>query len=855
MIYFCCDEQRREDVRAHATLIGIDHLEVVDSPTMPAQDRQRTLRVHLIEDGAEKFPIKDGYAAALTVSNVVVLGGERIRDVKVTAVAVEAGQPRVLIVTVDRPGDFSTYTLRIVRSPQDHARLDDFDPLLSAVDFSFKVECPNDFDCLPQRACPPEAQPSPDINYLAKDYASFRRLMLDRMAALMPAWNERSTADLGIALVELLAYVGDHLSYQQDAIATEAYLGTARRRTSVRRHARLVDYRMHDGCNARAWVHVRVSGDTRLKPFDEATQVRTRFLTQCPIEPRVDDDQLPRVLTQYQPDVFEPMSECDLIAAHNEMRFYTWGARECCLPQGATRATLRDDPGNRLRLRTGDVLIFEERRGPRTGHPADADPDRRHVVRLVSVTPEAVVQDQGGVLVRVPGGLLTDPLTEQAIVEIAWEAEDALPFPVCISSTSDAAHDKQPVDDVSVALGNIVLADHGLTLLAAEPLGVAPVATIFEVPSRAGDRCEPAEPIPVPPRFNPTLAQRPLTHAAPHDPGVARSAHAAMHWQPHDALPVITLNGELDGKFAEWHPQRDLLNSNKAAREFVVETESDLTAALRFGDDVNGMRPQSGAAFTAVYRIGNGARGNVGADAIAHVVAANAEIAAVRNPLPARGGAEPERMEDVRQYAPFAFRTQLRAVTAEDYAEVTERNAQIQQAAATFRWTGSWRTAFITADRVGGAAVDEPFEAALRAHVEPFRMAGQDVEIDAPRHIPLEVTMVACVQPGYFRSDVKAALLDVFSARILPDGRRGLFHPDNFTFGQPVYLSQLYATAQAVEGVASVQITQFERKGQPSAQGIEAGKLAFARLEIPQLDNDPSFPERGAFHLVMQGGK
>ena len=74
----------------------------------------------------------------------------------------------------------------------------------------------------------------------------------------MPDWAERNPADLGVALVEVLAYVADHLSYRQDAIATEAYLGTARRRVSVRRHARLVDYPMHDGCNARTWLHVRL---------------------------------------------------------------------------------------------------------------------------------------------------------------------------------------------------------------------------------------------------------------------------------------------------------------------------------------------------------------------------------------------------------------------------------------------------------------------------------------------------------------------------------------------------------------------------------------------------------------------
>ena len=85
--------------------------------------------------------------------------------------------------------------------------------------------------------------------------------MLDRLNLLAPGWSERSAADVGVALVELLAYAADNLSYRQDAIANEAYLATAHKRVSVRRHARLVDYALHDGCNARAWVHVKVAAD------------------------------------------------------------------------------------------------------------------------------------------------------------------------------------------------------------------------------------------------------------------------------------------------------------------------------------------------------------------------------------------------------------------------------------------------------------------------------------------------------------------------------------------------------------------------------------------------------------------
>ena len=76
----------------------------------------------------------------------------------------------------------------------------------------------------------------------------------------MKGWLKRirdGCRQRGVTLVELLAYVGDYLSYQQDAVATEAYLETARCRVSVRRHTRLMDYFMHNGCNARAWVQLR----------------------------------------------------------------------------------------------------------------------------------------------------------------------------------------------------------------------------------------------------------------------------------------------------------------------------------------------------------------------------------------------------------------------------------------------------------------------------------------------------------------------------------------------------------------------------------------------------------------------
>jgi predicted phage baseplate assembly protein len=349
------------------------------------------------------------------------------------------------------------------------------------------------------------------------------------------------------------------------------------------------------------------------------------------------------------------------------------------------------------------------------------------------------------------------------------------------------------------------------------------------------------------------LEQRPLTCAAAFDASAA--AADTLTSDPRTAVPVIQVVSDRNFAPLEWRPTRDLLEAGPETPAFVVEIEHDQAASLRFGQHGHGKAASTAALFDARYRIGTGISGNVGLGSIAHIISDQPEIMSVSNPLPARGGVDPESAEAIRQSAPYAFRTQERAVTEADYAEVAERAADVQQAAATFRWTGSWHTAFVTVDRSGGLAVDDQFEQAMRRHLETYRLAGQDLEVDGPRFVPLELEVHVCLEPGYFRSDVKGVLDGVFSSRTLPDGRRGLFHPDRYTFGQPVYLSPLYAAAQSVTGVASVEITTFQRLGQPDAEPLQTGQLQLGRLEIAQLNNDANFPERGVCRLIVRGGK
>ncbi|MCB2041305.1 MAG: putative baseplate assembly protein, partial [Rhodoferax sp.] len=147
-------------------------------------------------------------------------------------------------------------------------------------------------------------------------------------------------------------------------------------------------------------------------------------------------------------------------------------------------------------------------------------------------------------------------------------------------------------------------------------------------------------------------------------------------------------------------------------------------------------------------------------------------------------------------------------------AEVTERMDGVQRAAAGLRWTGSWHTVFVTVDRDGGEPVDDAFATSAVEHLDRYRMAGHDLHIGNPVYVSLAIDLMVCVDPGHFRSHVRQALLDVLGSRVRGDGTRGLFHPDNFSFGQTVFLSPLYAAARSVPGVDSVQVTRFQRQGQ-----------------------------------------
>jgi hypothetical protein len=128
----CRADQRRFQVRGKARN-GLDYLEVQEGN--PQGPEPTILQVFFIGAAPDD----------LEVGNFAIAGGVRIRDIRVVAAERISKSEEDLDdywrLTLNRFGDFSSYTMRVVKAdakgrPSNKAR-DDFDPRYSSLSFTF----------------------------------------------------------------------------------------------------------------------------------------------------------------------------------------------------------------------------------------------------------------------------------------------------------------------------------------------------------------------------------------------------------------------------------------------------------------------------------------------------------------------------------------------------------------------------------------------------------------------------------------------------------------------------------------------------------------------------------------------
>lgn len=773
--------------------------------------------------------------------------GQGAGQVQVTSAAA-LGADGVLL-RVAPVGDYSTYTLELV---WDASRID---PLFSSLGFKFRPGCFSNDCALKARGRPPV--PNPPIDYLAKDYDSFRHTLMAAMAQRVPGWEATSEADQDQVLIDLFAAAADELSDYQDRVANEAYLASARKRVSLARHARLVDYHLHEGNQASTWLALDIVAGQA--PFSLADQELVAWTgADPPLDDAVFFASRQQGLPAAQRQRFDPRL--------NRLRLYTWGNAQPALAAGSTGADLvpagpalaqADAEALRDLVRSGQwrEILVAEILNPLTGLPAGRRRTRRQLLRLLPGSDPA----RGG------AEAVFDPLANAWLLRVHWREDDALRFDASFT-TFCAGPPAHVVEDVSVFFGNLLPVYEGL-----------PRALHFHEPGSV-----------LPPAM-PGIDHRHFSRLDRHGIGrdwvlAALPDDAVLAWLPPQGIPGQTAPGELPGRSTlevtivppggareAWVEVESLVHSDDSAENgahFAVETDERQRSVLRFGNGVNGRMLAPGSVIETRFQRGGGHRGNIGADQLLHLAPLagplGGAVTAVSNPLDVTDGRDPEPAERVRRNAPEAFRArQLRAVTLADYARRAEEVEGVSRAVARYAWTGSWRTVRIAIDPASFAVVGDARSDALwaelhprlAAHLEAVRLIGEDLELRPPRYVALEIRIAVCADERYWREDLRAILEEEFSDGWTGDGRRGFFHPDEWTFGQDLHRSAIEGRIARIAGIAHVVRIAMKRfaRPEPAPPGQEVLEIGFD--EVALLANDPDHLERGLIRFDIQGGR
>lgn len=99
----------------------------------------------------------------------------------------------------------------------------------------------------------PEEKRSSLINYSAQDFDSLKEALISYIKAVYPLdYTNFAESDLGMMLVELVAYMGAVASFKADLLANENYIRTARNRNNIKKLLELVGVRMKGPISAAA---------------------------------------------------------------------------------------------------------------------------------------------------------------------------------------------------------------------------------------------------------------------------------------------------------------------------------------------------------------------------------------------------------------------------------------------------------------------------------------------------------------------------------------------------------------------------------------------------------------------------
>jgi len=301
-----------------------------------------------------------------------------------------------------------------------------------------------------------------------------------------------------------------------------------------------------------------------------------------------------------------------------------------------------------------------------------------------------------------------------------------------------------------------------------------------------------------------------------------------------------------DDGMSEWMPMEHFADSGPEDRVFHLDP---ISGEVEFGPAVRqadgslryfGAVPSKGAHLRlSVYRTGGGERGNVSVGQIRVLKTSVPYVARVENRSAAVGGARAESLADAKLRGPLVLRSRGRAVTTEDFVELTREVApEIGRvhcvAADSGPDAGGVRVLlvpFVPGDPVGRIRREDlhPLPESLEritGYLDERRLVGTRLLIEPPDYVWLTAVVSVRARPRHRPEDVRQDVLRALYG--LLDPLTGGPEGHGWPFGRAVQVHEISGALARVSGVDmgdEVSVRLFPADPQTGRRGQEVQRL------------------------------
>lgn len=239
--------------------------------------------------------------------------------------------------------------------------------------------------------------------------------------------------------------------------------------------------------------------------------------------------------------------------------------------------------------------------------------------------------------------------------------------------------------------------------------------------------------------------------------------------------------------------------SSPADTSFISGVNESGIMVVQFGDNLSGHIPTMGSSIVAGYYTSSGASGNVGSDTITQIISSVFGIPLgltlkVTNPDRASGGVDSENLRDLQRRIPLSTRTQLRAVTYDDYKSIAELSPGVEKAAVRFN---CGKTVDVYVVPSGGGIATPTLLSSVVAFFEDKRMITTIVRALPAGEIIVQIYADVTIKDNYIKTSVANSIIlrltDFLSVQ-------------NQDIGGAVHLSDIYQIIEDTDGVAFSEI-------------------------------------------------